>query len=81
MSLFSCRINNVPYGFQGYVYGLASNKDASRYAVCVQIPGAAQDLVIPNSSFEEISQNGLTARFTTIAAHQKCPRSPEGILK
>lgn len=46
-------------GFQGYIYGLAANRDASRYAVCVQSPGSVQTLVVLDSSFDEIFQDDL----------------------
>lgn len=47
------------FGFNGYIYSLAANNDASRYAVCVQVPGAEQDLVVLDATFDEIYQDDL----------------------
>ncbi len=48
------------FGFQGYIYSLAANRDASRYAVCAQTPGSYQTLVILNSTFDEIFQDNVS---------------------
>lgn len=55
--LWSIGIFGVGRGFGGYIETLAANNDGSRFAVCVQIPGFQEDLVILDSSFDEIYQD------------------------
>lgn len=48
-------LQQLAYG--GYILGLAANRDASRYAVCVEPAGFADSLVVLDSSFNEIYQD------------------------
>jgi hypothetical protein len=45
------------FGFGGYIYGLAANKNANRFAICVTPAGFASILVILDSSYNEIYQD------------------------
>lgn len=45
------------FGFGGYIMGLAANKSASRFAICVEPAGFANILVILDSSYNEIYQD------------------------
>ncbi len=53
-------VQQLAYG--GYIDGLAANKDASRYAICVEPAGLAAILIILDSSFNEIYQDELGCR-------------------
>jgi hypothetical protein len=44
-------------GYGGYIDALAVNKDGSRYAVCVEVPGFGPYLLVLNSSFDEVYQD------------------------
>ena len=48
-------LQHMTYG--GYIDALAANKDASRYAVCVEPAGFAPALIILDSSFNELYQD------------------------
>ena len=44
-------------GFGGYIYALGANTNASRYAVCVAVPGYGPYLVVLDSGFNQLYQD------------------------
>jgi hypothetical protein len=59
-------LQHMTYG--GYIDALAANKDASRYAVCVEPAGIAPYLIILDSSFDEIYQDEAGCLGMTFSA-------------
>ncbi|MHB1023624.1 MAG: IPT/TIG domain-containing protein [Acidobacteriaceae bacterium] len=59
------------FGYGGYIEGLAANSNASRYAICVEIPGISLNLVILDSKFNQIYQSQGDCRGLTFSADGK----------
>lgn len=54
--------------FDSYIMGLAANKDASRYALCVEPAGMATLLIVLDASFNEIYQDEAGCYAATFSA-------------
>ncbi len=54
--------------FGDFIVGAAANKDASRYALCVEPPAFANTLVILDANFNEIYQDDIGCLGVTFSA-------------